>query len=461
MKKPFSVIIHLLLFIAALFLVPLAAPKADIYGEGVEIFREYLRIDTSNPPGNEMKTALFLKKILDREGIENRIFDLGGGRANLYAVIRGDGSRRALVLSHHMDVVPADPAFWDHPPFSGALAGGEVWGRGAVDMKGKGIIDLVTMLRIKRMKAPLKRDLVLLAVADEEADSGGTRWILKNRPDLIKDAEFLIDEGTGVRQDGKEMDYLFSFCDKAPLWLTITFRGEPGHGSEPQGNSAVDRAIRAAYRILEMEKDFHVLPQVVEEVEEHLRGRSLDRIPGYGGDLRSSLKNREFLREIARDPEINSLITNTVSITRLKGSGSVNIIPNEASIGLDCRLLPGTDKDGFINRLKAAMGEEEAQIQVDEYMEPLMSPVDNDFTRALKACAAKRDPDALVLPVINASSTDSSLFRSLGIAAYGFEPYCLTDGEANRTHGNNERMPVKSFRFGMDLMLDLVLELNR
>ncbi|MEZ0374895.1 MAG: M20 family metallopeptidase, partial [Candidatus Sericytochromatia bacterium] len=161
-------------------------PPMSLSQEAVYLLRDYLKIDTTNPPGHEMATAKFLKAILDREGIENQIFDLGDGRANLMAVLHGDGSKRPLVLLHHMDVVPADPQYWSAPPFSGELRNGVIYGRGAIDIKGKGIVDLMTLVRLKRDKTPLKRDIVFLAVADEEVSSIGSRWMIEHQADFLK-----------------------------------------------------------------------------------------------------------------------------------------------------------------------------------------------------------------------------------------------------------------------------------
>lgn len=446
---------------------PISSPQnsstGDIYAEGVRTLQEYLRIDTTNPPGNEMRTAQFLKKIADREGIENRIFDMGNNRANFCAVIKGDGSKKGIIMLHHMDVVPAEAQYWKVSPFSGEIVNGEIYGRGAMDIKGKGIIDLMTLINIKRKNVKLKGDLVFLAVADEEVNSTGSKWMIENQPELVKSARFLIDEGESISVDenGKNPRYYVSIGEKAPLWIKFTFKGEPGHGSIPDENSSVNRAIRAAKRILDYEMEFTVLPDITEDIRESLKDRDITKIPGYKGSLEESLKNRAFLLEISKDADINALLRTTISITRLKGSDKTNTIPNEASFSVDCRLIPGTDRDEFIEKLKKIINDETVTYEIEEFMPATKSPSDSDFVKAIRTCAAKRDPGAKVVPTILTSSTDSSLYRPSGILAYGFEPYKITDEEGNLSHNNDERLSVENVKFGIDLMTDIIMELNR
>ena len=439
------------------------AEQNSIYDEGVKTLQEYLTINTTNPPGNEMETAKFLKKILDKEGIENQIFDLGNNRANLFAILKGDGSKKPVILLHHMDVVPADPKYWSVPPFSGKIVNGYIYGRGAVDIKGKGIIDLMTLINLKRMNVKLKRDIILLAVSDEEVDSTGTNWMIKNKPDLIKNADFLIDEGSGIIIDekGNNKYYLVSIGDKSALWLKLTFTAPPGHGSIPMKDSSVNKALRAANKILERQQEFIILPDLKEYIKALLKEKDITKLSGYEKDLETSLKNKTFLEEISKDIEINACIKNTISITLMKGSDKINTIPNEASIGLDCRLLPGTDKDKFLEELKKIVNDNTMQIKIEEYTPPGYSPTDVDFMKALNICALKRDPDVKVIPHINVSSTDSSFYRAFGLKSYGFESYKLTYEEYSLAHSNDERISVKNIEFGINLLTDVLTELNK
>ncbi|PIQ28299.1 hypothetical protein COW36_04305 [bacterium (Candidatus Blackallbacteria) CG17_big_fil_post_rev_8_21_14_2_50_48_46] len=432
--------------------------------EALKTFQDYLRLDTSNPPGQELKTARFLKQILDHEGIENQIFDLGNHRANLYAILRGDGSKPPIAFLHHMDVVPADPQFWSVPPFSGQIEKGFVYGRGAIDIKGKGMVDLFTLIRLKREKQPLKRDLIFLAVADEEVNSLGARRLIHDHPELLKKIEFLIDEGKTVTEDaqGKALYAMVGMGEKSPLWLKLTFQGTPGHASVPMADNAVNRALQAAGRIMHFAEQlpFQVLPGL----EDSLRlqfGGDVTRLPGYQKDMATSLKNPLFLKGLAQVPELNAMLRNTISITGMKGSDKTNIIPNQASLTLDCRLLPGQNKEVFLKQLNEAIGDPSVKIEVEEYYQSLFSPPDSGYMRSLKRVLHRYSPGLPVIPTIFTSSTDSSLFRALGINVYGFEAYRVDEATSQRAHGNDERLGVAGFFWGLDLLHELVLDLNQ
>ena len=224
---------------AALLAVPAGGAAWNALGdEAAALLSQYLRINTTNPPGNEMLAARWLAGVLRREGIEVQIFEPTPGKANLYARLRGDGSARPLILLNHMDVVLASPQYWQVDPFSGVIKDGYVWGRGALDMKGEAIVQLMTLVILKRAKLPLKRDVIFLATADEEIGAGvGAGWFAEHHGDLIRNAEFLINEGGTIRADGRGGDgveyYGVGTTEKSPFWLDMTARGTPGHGSRP------------------------------------------------------------------------------------------------------------------------------------------------------------------------------------------------------------------------------------
>ncbi len=462
LKNVERILVSVLLLICLLSSYTLSQ-ELSIYDEGIKNLQEYISLDTTNPPGNEMKTALFLKKILDREGIENQLFDLGNNRANLLAVLRGDGTKKPVILLHHMDVVPADAEYWTVPPFSGEIKVGKIYGRGAVDMKTKAIVDLMTVINLKRMNVHLKRDIMLLAVSDEEVGSLGSRWMVEKKSDLIKGAEFLIDEGGYAVTDNKGniLYYMVTIGEKAPLWITLTFTGTPGHGSIPVEDSSVNRAIRAANRLLDYKSEFMIIPELKEYIKLLLANRDITRIPGYTGDFSTSLNNKNFLQEIAKVPEINACLRNTISITCLKGSEKINTIPNEASISLDCRLLPGVDRDKFIEELKEIIRDDSVHIKIEDFSRSTSSPWNNEFSEALKKCIEKRGNNVPLIPSILLSSTDSTFYRPLGIITYGFESCKYSPEECDTAHGNDERIGVDTVKFGIDLLTDILKELNQ
>ncbi|MEZ0375014.1 MAG: M20/M25/M40 family metallo-hydrolase [Candidatus Sericytochromatia bacterium] len=439
-------------------------PPMSLSQEAVYLLRDYLKIDTTNPPGHEMATAKFLKAILDREGIENQIFDLGDGRANLMAVLHGDGSKRPLVLLHHMDVVPADPQYWSAPPFSGELRNGVIYGRGAIDIKGKGIVDLMTLVRFKRDKTPLKRDVVFLAVADEEVSSIGSRWMIEHQAEFLKKAEYLLDEGETIHESlaGVPLYTMVGIGEKSPLWLSLNFKGQPGHASIPMADSAVNRALRAAQRILDFSEKipFNIVPGLEESLRRQY-GEDVTRLPGYSRDMSTSLRNPQFLQALAAKPVINALMRNTITITGMSGSDKINIIPNEASLKLDCRLIPGVSKETFLAELRQVIADPSVEIKVEEYYAAQYSPSDTSFFSALRNVLAKRQLKIPVIPTIFTSSTDSSLYRALGIHVYGFESTPLDEEISLTAHGNDERIKVSSVATGLEVLPDLILELNK
>ncbi|MGZ9187718.1 MAG: M20/M25/M40 family metallo-hydrolase, partial [Candidatus Binatia bacterium] len=210
--------------------------------EAVAMLSRYVQIDTTNPPGNELKAAAFLKAILDTEGIEARAIESAPGRANLYARLKGNGAKKAILLMHHMDVVPAQAELWREPPFSGAIKDGVIWGRGALDNKGGGVMALMTLLALKRQNIQLKGDLILLGTADEEAGGVlGAGFLLDKHPELFKDVSVVFNEGGGIRvgDDGRARLYSVGVAEKVPLWLKLTAPGTPGHAASPGDNQAV------------------------------------------------------------------------------------------------------------------------------------------------------------------------------------------------------------------------------
>ena len=231
--------------------------------ETVKLMREYLRIDTSNPPGNELAAAEFFHRLFDQAGIPNTIYPYAPGRANIYAVIKGDGTLRPLVLLNHMDVVQADARSWRLPPFSGEILNGEMYGRGAQDMKDEGLLQAMVMLIAAREHLPLKRDLIFLATSDEEVNGTGSAWMLENHPELVRDAEFLITEGgSNLITRGRGTIYGVGVAEKAPFWLRLTASGRGGHGSIPIPDSAPDRLVKALARVVDWQPPIRLLPSV-------------------------------------------------------------------------------------------------------------------------------------------------------------------------------------------------------
>jgi acetylornithine deacetylase/succinyl-diaminopimelate desuccinylase-like protein len=262
----------------ALVLVGFVAPSAAaqqtssidwnaLTNETTQILSDYVKINTTNPPGNEIQTALFLKRILEREGIEVQILDTAelkpSGRANLYARLKGNGSKKAIALVHHMDVVPATPSFWSIDPFSGAVKDGYVWGRGTIDMKGEGITFLMTMLAIKRSGMPLNRDIVFIANSDEEVGGNGALTFVNRHSDLLNDVEYLMTEGgTNEIENGKLKYYGVGVAEKRTFWQHLSVTGTPSHASRPTKLNRVPKLVAALDKIAKYETPLHATPGV-------------------------------------------------------------------------------------------------------------------------------------------------------------------------------------------------------
>ena len=429
--------------------------------EAVQLLQELIRIDTTNPPGNERVAALHLQKLLEAEGIETRLLDVAPGRANLYARIKGDGSRRPLILLSHTDVVMAEPERWSVPPFSGEIRNGFVYGRGASDMKGTAAVHVTLMRLLKRHNVPLKRDVILLAVADEEAGGAGARSIIENHRDLISRAEFLLNEGdVAYVKNGKLQQYGVDVMEKAALWLRLTAKGPAGHGSIPLPDSSVNRLLKALERLRAWETPIRV-PAAVAEGYRVLASRQSDPVlKAAYADLERALNDPAVREKLLSDRTLNAQVRETITITGLQGSDKVNVIPGTAWAQIDVRLLPGETPAGFIAKLRDVLADPGIEIETLEGSEPTGSSADTSLMSAIRKVAARRDPGVPVVPTMLTSSTDSAKFRSIGITAYGFEPFKMDDGELDRAHGDDERLSVENVGFALQFLYEVLLDLN-
>ena len=425
--------------------------------QAVNLMQEYLRIDTSNPPGNELAAAEFFHKLFDQAGIPNSIYVSAPGRGNIYAVLKGDGTLKPLVLLNHMDVVRADPQNWKVPPFSGAIVNGEIYGRGALDMKDEGLLQAMVMLVAAREHLPLKRDIIFLATADEEVGDTGSAWIIQNHPELVKGAEFLITEGgSNLITPGQGPTYGIGVGEKAPFWIRLVATGRGGHGSIPIPDSAPNRLASAMCRVVNWQTPIRLLPQV----EQYFRAVAhLEKEPRASQfrNVRKALKNPAFLRWVTENPDLNYMLRDTVSLTVLKGSQQTNVIPDTASCDLDVRLLPGTDPQDFLAQLREVVADPRIEIQpISRYRIPNSSPADSTLFRVIEQVIHETRPGAKVLPRLNSGYTESQMYRELGIKCYGFNPIELTPELDDTEHAANERVPVEEIRRGVKVFYEVV-----
>src|SRR5213083_56942 len=288
----------------ALIAAPVESDWKALGDEAGALLSRYIGINTTNPPGNEIVAARWLAAVLQRDGIEARIFEPAPGKANLYARLAGDGSARPLILLNHMDVVLASPEYWTVEPFSGLLKDGYIWGRGALDMKGEAIAQVMTMLILKRAHVPLKRDIIFLATADEEIGAGvGAAWIVEHQAGLVKDAEFLLNEGGLTRADGHgDVEfYGVGTTEKSPFWLDLTARGTAGHGSRPTPDNPVHRLIRALNRIAEWRTPLTVTPAAERSFRDLATIERDSTLRRWLSDIRAALRDSVAVRTITAD----------------------------------------------------------------------------------------------------------------------------------------------------------------
>jgi acetylornithine deacetylase/succinyl-diaminopimelate desuccinylase-like protein len=425
--------------------------------EAVKLTQEYLRIDTSNPPGNEATAAEFFHRLFDEVGIPNTVFAYAPGRANFYAVLKGDGSLRPIVLLNHMDVVRAEPKKWKLPPFSGDILRGEIYGRGALDMKDEGLLQAMVMLIAARERLPLKRDLIFLATADEEVGDSGSAWILQNHPELVRRAEYLITEGgSNLICGGKGTVYGIGVAEKAPLWVRMTATGPGGHGSIPLADSAPNRLARAMKRVVDWQPPIRLLPSV-EQYFHKIARLEKEPLASEFRNIRKSLRNPAVAEEITNNKNYNYLLRDTVSLTVLNGSQQTNVIPDTAYCELDARLLPGENPESFLAQLKGVVADNRIRIEpLNRFKSPNSSPTDTEFYRIIEQVVHEYNPQALVVPGLNSGYTESQMYRPLGIACYGVNPIEVTPQLDATEHAANERVPVDQLRRGVRMLYEMV-----
>ncbi|OFV83779.1 MAG: hypothetical protein A3B65_01025 [Acidobacteria bacterium RIFCSPHIGHO2_02_FULL_67_57] len=458
----------LLLLLLAGLLVPPGAVAQDIdwktYEDmAVARLARYLQLNTTNPPGNELTAARFFEEWFMAEGIPVEVYEFAPGRANLVARLKGDGSKRPLILLNHMDVVSSDPARWREGPFSGAVVAGDLYGRGALDMKGLGLTQAMVLVMLKREGVPLRRDVLFVATSDEEVAMKGAEWLVDNQRDLLAAAEYLLTEGGSNLVENGRLRYLgVDNAEKVPFWLRLRARGAPGHGSRPMTDAPPHRLVRALARVVDWETPLQVLPGVekffrdVADQEPPARAEKFRR-------LRESLADPEFRGSLTRDPVMNFMLRNTVSLTVLRGSPQTNVIPGEAVGELDVRLLPGEDPQEFLRQLRAVLADDTIEIEPiqEPFRQAIASPIDTELFRAIETVAGKHFPGVPVTTRMLSGYTESGLFRRLGIICYGFEPFFLTREEQASVHGDNERVSLENVRRGLRVYYEVVERMVR
>jgi len=428
--------------------------------EAVGYLQNLIRLNTTNPPGNEILAAEYIADVLRREGIEPTILESAPGRANLVARLKGSGEAGPLLLSGHIDVVAAEPEFWDRDPFGGDIADGYIWGRGALDMKGMVAAELTVFLYLKRAGLPLKRDVIFMANADEERSSQlGAVWVADNYPELIR-AEYAFNEGDGraVKIGGRT----FFFCETAEKGMArfrMRTQGGPGHGSRPRDDNAVVSLAEAIAKLGRIDMPLRVTPTVrvfLDAIAEAFSPNVRAQLPG----LLDPSTHRQVLAAMPVNDELRrrlfAMLRNTATPTVLSAGSKVNVIPSVAEALVDGRTLPGVTLDDFIAEVRAVVGDQ-VEIEFTEVTPPVESAVESPLFDIIKQVMAEHEPHATVVPSLVTGATDAKSLTRLGAKVYGFFPARYDPTVFGSVHGHNERVSIDNLLFGTQVMHDIVV----
>ncbi len=397
---------------------------------------ELIKLDTTNPPGNERIATDFIAATLGRCGIEATVIESAPARASLIARVAGrDRTKPPLMLSSHTDIVPVEAERWTHPPFAAELADGCIWGRGSIDMKSKCATDLGLMLALSRASAAPERDLILAAVADEEAGSElGARFLVERHPELVRAGYVLNETGGFTLFMGERRFYPIQVAEKGFVTVKMTVTAAPGHGSMPRSDTAIAWLADLITRITRTPMRRRLTPLMRDTLAE--LGIPSDKAP----------------------PILRPMMANTVTPTILRAGYKDNVIPGEASVILDGRTLPGENEHSFLRELRDIVGPEPA-LEVLKAAPPAEASADTPLFRLIKARTEAADPGARAIPWMLPGATDSKFYAQLGATCYGFAPVKLDPKMPFGAlyHGNDERMPIDGFLWGLRLYSEVVL----
>lgn len=425
--------------------------------EAVAWLQEFLQVDTINPPGNEARAVDFYAAIFEAEGIPYETAESAPGRGNIWARLPG-GGEPALILIQHTDVVPADPAFWSTDPLSGEVRDGYMYGRGAMDMKGLGIMQLAAFLELHRSGKPLNRDVIFVATADEEAGGlFGAGWLVENHPEIFEGAGLLWNEsGSGTRMADGTLVFDIEVTQKVPVWLRLTAVDDPSHGSTPHTTSAVTRILEAMMRIKENPFPARIIPAVddfFKGLAETMEGEDAENY----ANMAEAVEQEGFLETLqAESPWLHALTRDTCSLTRMGASNKINVVAPTAWAEVDCRMLPDRLAAEFIADMTALLDGTGVEIEVIMAFTPAVSSTDTELYQAMTDVISEHYPVAKIIPGVSTGFTDSHFTRDLGIASYGFNPAIIDEEEGARIHGNDERINIDAFIEGTAILIEIV-----
>jgi acetylornithine deacetylase/succinyl-diaminopimelate desuccinylase-like protein len=434
---------------------PLWSPV--LAGEAIGYLRDLLRIDTTNPPGNETPAVDYLARILRDAGYDPVVIESAPGRGNLVVRYPGSGALPPLLLYAHVDVVTAEADYWTHEPFSGDLADGCIWGRGALDVKCMVAQGLMIMLQLQRSAARLRRDVIFAATADEEAGGkAGMGYLVDHHPDLIR-AEYGLSEGGGTTTflAGRAL-YDIRVAEKGTCRFVLRARGLPGHGSVPRPETAVTKIVEAAIRLSSTPLSFRALPILSPFFD--LLARALNLPPAQ------RKIDEAHLERIARSLPtlahyLHAITHDTAVVTGLHAGRKINVIPSEAEAWVDGRYLPGQTAEGFLAGIREIIGEGYDIVPVD-VSPPLEEPPGGPLYDTILSVMSRQAPGIPVVPLLLSGATDAKHVTRLGTRCLGFGPVRVADNfpVEQLVHGHDERIPVDGYLWGAQVLYDIVRE---
>ena len=421
--------------------------------------QQLLRIDTTNPPGNERAAAELVAAALAEVGFAPELLEAEPHRTNLIVRHRGTGAKPPLLLTAHLDVVEADPTKWQRPPFSGDEHDGCLWGRGAIDMKNMAAMCTAILRRLAATNARLERDVIFAAVADEEAGCDlGSRFLVEQHRAKVE-AEYAIGESGGFSLHlGNSTFYPVQVAEKGFCWIRARIVGEPGHGSMPRHDSVVTKLGEALTKIGEARLPLHPTRYVTEFLDA-LRAQQ----PALIQPIVKLLARPQLLARVARlvpgasiARSFSALLSNTAAATVVRAGNKTNVIPGLAEFEIDGRTLPGQSDEDLLRELRAVLGPD-VELEIMKSAPPVVTePTASPVFDIIKRQVESREPDAVVIPYMIPGFTDAKYFTQMGARWYGFSPVKIEKGSgirfADMFHGHDERIPVAGLAWGVEVL---------
>ena len=430
--------------------------------EAVELLSRYLKIDTTNPPGNENRGVAFFAEIFEKESIAYKTYEASPGRGSISAVIQGSGEKGAVILLNHIDVVPARADEWSIHPFSGEIKNGYIYGRGALDMKGQGILELLAFLEFKRKGLTPCRDLIFLAVADEEAGGvNGVQYLLNNYGEEIR-ADLVINEGGfGISDVLPDRPlFMIATAEKGVCRVKLRRSGPPGHGSVPSGDNALEKLVQGLSRLLAKENPVIITPLIAEYFKQ--LASSWEFLNPYIQDGKPETLVEILTRKgMLNIPQMAAMLKNTISLNLMHAGNKINVIPSAAEADLDIRLLPGTDPDSIVAEIKEHLADEDIKVEVAGTFRATESLMDTEDFSIIREVHLGHFTDALAVASLLFGASDSRFFRKRGIPCYGVNPVLLSLEELGKIHGIDERISEENMIGGTAVFIDIVKKLCR